>query len=213
MLNRRYDGAAPTVIKGNVPTNFIADALMKLDPGAPTILLHFGLENYLAAILRTPDHEKWVESVTDEVRLAEHPLVGNTDLLSTAQKGAALWFIQMKLYEQLALTYDNVRTLDADLLFSRPAETIRSASNLFGVKMSDEEIARTVESDLFQTYSKNPAVSYDPETRLERRAEAKKRLSVAIAEAREWVEGRIADQGLVKALSKPLLGDRSPLLD
>ncbi len=213
MLNRRYDVAAPVVIKGNVPTNFIADALMKLDPSAPTILLHFGLENYLAAIMRTPDHERWVESVTGEIKLAENPLVGNIDALTTAQKGAALWFVQMKLYEQLASTYDNVRTIDADLLFSRPCETILATRTLFGIGLSEDEVKLRVESDLFRTYSKNPAVAYGADTRLERRAEAKQRLSSAIAEAREWVDSRIATHGLVDALSKPLLGDPSPLLD
>ncbi|HUQ13381.1 MAG TPA: hypothetical protein VM055_03810, partial [Novosphingobium sp.] len=80
MLSRRYDRAAPTLVKANVPVNFMLAEIAAFDPSAPAILLHCGLRDYLLAILRSDHHRGWVRGVTTQ--LAAH--LGDVESLSDA---------------------------------------------------------------------------------------------------------------------------------
>ena len=65
---------------------------------------------------------------------------------------------------------------------------------------------------MFHSYSKNPALDYDPEVRLAREAEAMRRLESELAEARAWAEAARNRHGLVAALDRPLVGEPASLL-
>jgi len=212
LLGKRWEPEAPVIVKANVPVNFIAGRLMAGDPRAPAILLHFPLAQYLAAILRTEGHVRWTEGVFAELSLAESPACAASPPRSAAEKAAALWFAQMKAFEQLLRDYPVTRSLDATCLFGRPAATVDAAARLFGLPLAPGEAEAIAGSELFHSYSKNPALDYDPEVRLAREAEALRRLEREIAEARAWVEGAAARQGLPAALDRPLAGEPAALL-
>lgn len=212
MLGKRFDAAAPTIVKGNVPISMIGDAIADADPGQAAILLHFGLADYCAAVLRTPNHRAWVEHVVGELRLGEDPVVGDVSGLGTAQKAAALWLSMVKRFEALLARHPAMRSLDANRLFDTPAATIGAASDLFGVGLSRVEAAAIAEGPLFATYAKDPALLYDRALRIERRAATMIELASELDAARRWVETRAAIVELPDALDRPLLGDPSPLL-
>ena len=212
MLGKHWETETATIVKANVPVNFIASDLLARDPGAPAILLHFPLANYVGAILRTEGHVRWTESVFAELRLHESPYSAGAEPRSAPEKAAALWFAQMKAFEALLETYPATRSLDATLLFGEPAQAIEAATRLFGLSLRDGEAQAIAGSDLFHSYSKNPALDYDPEVRLAREAEALHRLEAEIDEARAWAKGARARHGLPEALDRPLVGPLALLL-
>jgi hypothetical protein len=212
MLGKRWHADRPVIVKANVPVNFIAARILALDPAAPAIALHFPLAEYVAAILRTEGHVRWTENVFSELRLAQSPYVAGAPPRGPAEKAAALWFAQMKAFESLLRDFPASRSLEASVLFDRPAQTILAAARLFGVEMTEQDARAIAAGELFRSYSKNPALDYDPEVRLAREAEAKRRLAGEITEARAWAEAARERYGLIAALDRPLLGEAAPLL-
>jgi len=212
LLGKRWEQAAPVIAKANVPVNFIADEVMAHDPGASAICLYFPLADYVAAILRTEGHVRWTEGVFEELRLAGSPYAAGHVPLTPAGKAAALWFAQMKAFAALIEKYPAVRSLEAGHFFSNPASTVEVAAGLFGVSLDPGEAEEIAASELFASYSKNPALDYDPEVREAREAEAKARLAGEIAEAVEWARAAKARHGLPDALGRQLVGAAAPLL-
>ena len=212
MLGKRWEPDRPVIVKANVPVNFIAERLLALDPQAPAIVLHFPLANYVAAILRTEGHVRWTEGVFAELRLAESPFCAAAPPASAAEMAAALWFAQMKAFESLLDDYPHVHSLDAGHLFDRPVQSVGAAAQLFGVDLAEGEAEAIARSELFHSYSKNPALDYDPEVRLAREAEAMRRLATEIAQAASWAEAARDRHGLTDALDRPLLGEPVSLL-
>lgn len=211
MLGKRWQADRPVIVKANVPVNFLAERVLALDPAAPAIALHFPLAQYVAAILRTEGHVRWTESVFAELRMDQRSYVVDAPS-GPAEMAAALWFAQMKAFEALLQSYPGARSLEASLLFDRPADIVLAAARLFNVEMSEKEAQETAEGELFSSYSKNPALDYDPEVRLAREAEAMRRLEPEIGQARAWTEAARARHGLVEALDRPLFGGPAPLL-
>ena len=210
MLGKRWEADAPVVVKANVPVNFIARDVLALEPDSAAILLYFPLADYVAAVMRTEGHEKWVESIFAEMRVAESDWAAGAEPRTTAERTACLWFAQMKMFEVLASA--NVRSLCAATLFERPAEAIQASADLFGLALRDGEAQEIATSELFETYSKNPALDYDPEVRAAREAEAKRRLAPQIAAAESWARAARERHGLVESLGSELLGEAPALL-
>lgn len=212
MLGKRFDASSSLVVKGSVPVSLLAGMIAEMDPGQPAILLHFPLKDYCAAVLRTPNHQRWVESVTSEIGLGGDPLVGDIGGLGTAEKAAALWYSMIKRFERLLEVQPAMRSLDANQLFEQSGEVIAGASDLFDAGLSSEEAKSIASGPLFSTYSKNPKVRYESATRIERREQAKVVLADELRRARTWVERRASHHGLPAALDRPLLGGMTPLL-
>ena len=210
MLGKRWEADAPVIVKANVPANFIARDVLALEPETKAILLYFPLAAYVAAVMRTDGHQKWVESIFAEMRLADSPWAAGAEPRTTAERAACLWFAQMKAFEALASA--NVLSLCAAKLFERPAETIEASAELFGLALQNGEAQEIATSELFETYSKNPALDYDAEVRAAREAEAKRRLAPQIAEAESWARAARDRHGLAQSLGSELLGDPPPLL-
>lgn len=212
MYGKRWPFESAVVVKANVPVNCIAEQVMGLNPQAPAVTLYFGLEDYVAAVMRTEGHENWVETVYAELRLDRHPLVCGAVPRSTAERTAALWFMQMKAFEAVLTGFANTRSLDAADFLESPVPAIAAAAQLFGVQLSEADLRAMVGGDLFQTYSKNPTLDYDPEVRLAREAQSKTRLAAEIDAAFAWAEAAKARHGLVEAFAKPLSGATRALL-
>src|SRR3954469_14461070 len=68
MVSKRYGGDLPTIVKANVPVNFLLPDLVAFDSNARAIFLHCGLRDYLLAILRNDKHRAWVRNVTGQLK-------------------------------------------------------------------------------------------------------------------------------------------------
>jgi hypothetical protein len=199
------------MVKANVPVNFLIPALMQEQPDEPAIFLHYGLDDYLLAILRSPMHRGWVQHVANELRPGIEQLTGargpDEDVPVLA---ARLWAAQMLQFEKALQTYPQARSLWAEDLFERPTEVIAAAFGHFGQPQNQAAIEAIVASDLFSRYSKDPRHQFDNAQRVERRARLKGELAAELEAGRAWALAR-GDQ-LPARLAKPLFGEGCALL-
>ncbi|HEX8308308.1 MAG TPA: hypothetical protein VF645_07795 [Allosphingosinicella sp.] len=203
MLSKRYRKDLPTVVKANVPVNFLLPDLVALDPEAPAIFLYASLRDYLLAILRSENHRGWLQRVTAQLAAC----LGDLSGLSDAERCAALWLAQMRAFESAISAMPNARALDAEAFFSAPRPTLKAAAAHLGVPLDDSAIDATVAGPLFATYSKNPELPFDNEARLARRAELEEPLAPELAEAQRWIEAATGESAPAAAT---LGGSRLP---
>jgi hypothetical protein len=210
MLNRRYVANGPVIVKANVPVNLIVDELMAPSPQQAAIAIYFSLEHYLQAILRSPNHRRWVESVSEELKDGIDGLVGPAAPNQTqAITAARLWLAQMLTYDAALRKYPNAASLNAEDLFDTPREVTAASFRHFGQTVDEPELDAITSSELFSRYSKNPNVAFDNAARHERRRALATEIAPEVAEARAYIEA--SGHKLPDRLPKPLIGE-PPLL-
>lgn len=211
LLARRYSANAPVIVKGNVPINFIASALMGAR-AQRAILLYFPLEHYLTAILRSPNHRAWIGNVMSEVGGVVATITGAPVETAPPLAAAQLWLAQIALYADLLTAHPQTLSLNAEHLFNAPRDAVGAAFATFGVAQTTAEIDAIVASDLFTHSAKKPDLAFDNAARLARRERLTRELSGEIAAARTWVAARTASGWLPEKLGNPLSGDAPALL-
>jgi hypothetical protein len=203
MLSKRYREDLPTIVKANVPVNFLLPRLAEADPDARSILLYATLRDYVLAILRSDNHREWLRRVT--AQLAAH--LGDLSSLTDAQRCAALWLAQRRAFADSISLMPNARSLDAEAFFAAPGPVLRAAADHLAVPMSDGEIDAAVTGPLFATYSKNPEEPFDNSARLARRSELEGPLAGELAQAQAWVESATGEiEPAAAALAAARLG-------
>lgn len=195
MLSKRYPDTGTTVIKANVPVNFLLDKIVDADGQASVILLYCGLSDYLLAILRSANHRAWLRNVTAQLA---GPL-GDLSHLPDAELGAALWLAQMQRFAATIKRMPHARSLDAEHFFGNPRETLGAAANHFGIETHEAVIEAIVSGPLFATYSKNPAQPFDNDARIERREALVNEISGELAAGGRWIEKYSADVDAIMA--------------
>lgn len=188
-LGKRYPGDGPTIIKANVPVNFLLPEIAARAATAPALFLTMQLDDYLAAILRSDNHRVWLRGITGH--FADR--LGITHPLADGEAAAALWLGQMRRFGAALTAMPAARTLDAERFFAAPAAALAGAARLFGITTTDAEIARLVQGPLFGTYSKRPEFGFNNAMRLERRAQVAGELAADLAAARAWLASAAPD--------------------
>ena len=183
MLSKRYRGDAPTLIKANVPVNFLLPDVAAADPDARAILLYLPLRPYLQAILRDENHRTWLRTVTTQL---VHYL-GDWSALNDAERAAALWLAQVGAFTAALATMPNARALNAELLFNDPVPVLNAAAAHLGVPLAADAVEAVVAGPLFSTYSKNPNVAFDNAARLARAAEVAAAIAPELDAAEAWI--------------------------
>lgn len=189
MLGRRYVPAEPTVVKANVPVNFLLPQIAAHDPAARAIMLYCALPDYLLAILRSDNHRGWVRNVTTQLAAYLGDMAG----LSDAERAAALWLAQTQRFDQALSAMPDACSLDAEQFFAHPEPVLAAACRHLGVAAAPGAIAAVVAGPLFATYSKNPAVAFDNAARIARRKLLEPALAQDIAAARRWLDKKGVD--------------------
>ncbi|MDO6413293.1 hypothetical protein Q4F19_02760 [Sphingomonas sp. BIUV-7] len=195
MSSKRYRADLPTIVKANVPVNFLLPDLAARDREAGTIFLYLTLHDYLAAILRSDNHRDWLRRVTAQLA----PYLGDTTSLADPERAALLWLAQLRAFAAALATMPNARALDAEIFFADPAPTLLAASLCLGAPMTAGEADAIVRGPLFSTYSKNPAVAFANEDRLARKAELARSLGGEIDQATRWLAANGADAPAILA--------------
>jgi hypothetical protein len=178
---RRYDPSIPTVVKANVPVNFMLAELAALQPASSAVLLHFDLEPYLLAILYSTQHRTWIERITAQLA----PSLPNVPFdAGTAVKAAALWLGQTRHFAALAEGWRGARRLDAEAFFADPpGAALHTATHL---RDGNGSIVTDAEP-LLSHYSKKPEHLFDEEKRRERQAAARILFAAEIEQAKQWL--------------------------
>jgi hypothetical protein len=206
MLARRYPGEKRVIVKANVPVNWIVGELMGFDPAAPAIFLYYALDDYLVAILRSPVHRGWVERVTGNLEAGLARWCGGVAGLSVAERAAALWLAQMRIYADALGRFAHARSLDAEQLFNAPDRAVAAAYAHFGVPIDAAALAALIAGPLFASYSKGPHIAFGNAERLARQGEVRGALAGELRAARALVEARLGDYPLPERLPGALAG-------
>jgi hypothetical protein len=183
MLGKRYRADAPTLVKANVPVNFLLPHLAAADGEARAVLLYLPLRAYLLAILRNENHRGWVRNVTTQLA----PYVGDWSALGDAERAAALWLAQVEAFTATLAAMPNARALNAEFLFNDPVPVLKNAAAHLGIPIAPNAFEAIVAGPLFSTYSKNPSVAFDNAARLARAAEIAAAIAPELAIAEDWV--------------------------
>lgn len=199
MLGKRYRADAPTLVKANVPVNFLLPQLAETDAGARAILLYLPLRAYLLAILRSENHRTWLRNVTGQ--LASY--LGDLSSLTDAERAAALWLAQVDAFTRALADMPHARALNAEAFFTDPTAILALAARHLGVPISGAVLDAAVAGPLFATYSKNPELAFDNATRIARRVEVEQAISPELDAAEAWIARNAArsspDAALVEA--------------
>ena len=195
LLSKRYPETGATVIKANVPVNFLLDAIADADTQAPVILLYCGLTDYLLAILRSANHRAWLRNVTSQLAGS----LGDLSHLPDAELGAALWLAQMQQFAATIKRMPHARSLDAEHFFGMPQEILGAAAKHFSIAANRAAIEAVVIGPLFSTYSKNPAQPFDNNARIERREALVAQICDELAAGVRWIENNATDVDAITA--------------
>jgi hypothetical protein len=189
MLGKRYRADAPTLVKANVPVNFLLPGIAATDSEARAILLYLPLRDYLLAILRNGDHRTWLRNLTGQ--LSQH--LGDLSALSDAERAAALWLAQARAFGGALAAMPNARALNAERFFAAPETVLNAAAAHLGVPIAPAEIAATVAGPLFSTYSKNPSLAFDNAARVTRRQALEQEIAAELDAAEAWIAHNASD--------------------
>jgi hypothetical protein len=212
LLGRRYNPSGPVIVKANVPVNFMIEPLMQMRPEQPAIFLHFSLEHYLLAILRSQGHATWINRVSQELQRGIAGASGAETAPSLPTQAARLWLAQMVIYAKALEIFPNAASLDAEVFFNQPGDVLSACFSHFGQPQERATLGAIVASELFTRYSKDPKMAYTNDTRLNLQGALRRELGGALAEARRWIEGQPVAARLPSKLAKPLVGDGCELL-
>ena len=196
MLSKRYRADLPTIVKANVPVNFLLADLAAFNPQAPAIILYLDLADYLIAVLRSEPNREWVRRIT--TLLSVH--LGDLSGLSEAERAASLWLAQMQGFAAALGRMPNARTLDGDTFLADPRRWLRRAADHLGVPMTEDNLESVVGGPLFAAYSKNPRVPFNNAMRLARRSEFARKLAPELERAQHWIEKK-SDAGLIQKIA------------
>ena len=163
LLARPFACAEATIIKPSNVANGLADVMLALRPDAHALLLHAPLPTFLRSIAKKGlDGRLWVRDL-----LAKQLRDGLIDLgfegedylrLTDLQVAAVGWLAQEALFARLAAKYsERVRTLDSETLLARPEAAIAAIAMLFGMALTDTEIADVIAGPAFTGHSKTGA--------------------------------------------------------
>lgn len=201
MAAKRYRPDAPTLVKANVPVNFILPDITAANAAARAILLFLPLRSYVLAILRNEDHRVWLRNVTAQLA----PVLGDWSAYGDAQRAAALWLAQATAFATTLATLPNARALDAEVFFNDPYPVLSAAARHLGVPIEPVALEQVVAGPLFSTYSKNPGVVFDNAARVARESAVAAAIAPELAEAEDWAARHPARSTLEAALAAAAL--------
>jgi hypothetical protein len=209
LLGRRYAQDQTTIVKTNVPVNFILDPLLALNPDSAGVALYTGFEHYLLSVLKTPMHRRWVMNVSDQLAGGIRATAGldNVDVgtLDPPRAAACLWLAQVTRLRAAVAAHERLRSLDCRELFDRPADVLRAAANLAGIVLSGPETDAIAGGELFRRHAKDPGREFDREARDRELLELATRLGPEVDSARAWMIGTGAWDGVDLPMAPALL--------
>ena len=210
LLARPFEPGEACVIKPSNIVNGLAEGMMRLRPNARCLFLHAPLQSFLTSIARKGMWGRlWVRELLSRqltdglVQLGFEP---KDHLLHTDLQAAAVgWLAQQKLFATLAAQWpERVRTLDSETLVARPSDSLRASSELFGLGVSEEEIAASV-AEVFSRNAKDGSAFAPSQREADRRA-GEALHAEEIGKVTVWAEAVANTANVPMTLPAPLLG-------
>lgn len=183
LVSKRYQAKLPTLIKANVPVNFVLPQLRSLFADAPAIFLYLDLRDYLLAILRSEDHRAWLRRVTQQLGSR----LGDVSALNDAERAAALWLAQVRAFAASISQHPNSRSLNAERFFADPQPVLHAAAKLLTIPLDGPALSGITQGPLFTRYSKNPDQAFDNAARVARSQALVPQLQDELRSAETWI--------------------------
>jgi len=205
MLSRTYGPAEKPVIKLTDSCASLCPSLLDHHPESRLLLMYHRLPRFLVAMLRTQERRAYVRNmlVRAHVDLAQ---CGKQELVTRefGSDGRAAGYLWLGLiYPYLRLLAggpDRVQSLDASDFFERPAGTLRSVGEFFGLGLSDAEIDDRIAAGVLDRDAKHAGQDFNS-GRFERDLdESASALSGEIGDAIAWVTELSRDEPIPASL-------------
>ena len=210
LLARPFEGDSVAIAKPSTVANGLAKAMLKLRPGSSAILIHAPLRDFLISIAKKGlDGRVWTrdlfmamrrEGLTQRLGFDDEAFFGQTDL----QIAAGTWLGQQALFAELAEAFpERVRTIDSSRFLDAPADTIRAASRLFGLELTDGQLDGALSGPMKRN-SKDGA-AFGREAREADYATALAAHEDEVAKVDVWAQAVAKAAGIALKLEHPLL--------
>jgi hypothetical protein len=150
----------PLIKPANVCNGSIAELLSAGRSGAGAILLYSSLTDFLCSILKSDGRRRWARLALDWTwpTSPSHRFLSKIEAADLPDEAVAayVWLWQMYAYLDAFESpgRSGVRSLDCDLFFSRPEETLSAAARFLSLPLPEDAIPRITNSRTFRTYSK-----------------------------------------------------------
>jgi hypothetical protein len=210
LLSRPFAPTEACIVKPSNVVNGLAEAMLKLRPGARCLLLHAPLRDFVTSIARKGMAGRlWVRELLSR-QLAE----GRVDLgfeppdylLHTDLQAAAVgWLAQQAEFARLARQWpERVRTLDSELMVDRAADAVGRCAAWFGLQL-DEAIRDGVVAEQFARNAKDGS-RFAPGQREAARREGAALHAEEIDRVVVWAEAVARTGNVPLSLGSALLG-------
>lgn len=209
LLSRPFEVGEACIIKPSNVVNGLIEASLQLRPESRCLLLHAPLRDFVTSIARKGMPGRlWVRELLSRqlaeglINLGFEPrdYLLHTDL----QAAAVTWLAQNALFARIAERWPNrVRTMDSEVLTSRPGDAVARCADLFGLTI-DDATRETVVSEQFSRNSKDGS-GFAPGQRAAARQEGAALHAEEIDRVVAWAEAVARTAGVPLTLSAPLL--------
>jgi hypothetical protein len=190
-LARPFEGDQAAIVKPSTIVNGLAAAMLGLRPSAKAVLMYAPLEDFLTSIAKKGiDGRLWVrelflimrrEGLVDGLGFGDEQFFGQTDL----QIAAITWLGQQRIFSDVIRRFpERARTLDSDAFLSCPEKALAAAGELFGLPLSEAQIASAAAGALSR--NSKDGKPYDREARTSEYDAARALHGDEIAKVASW---------------------------
>ena len=190
LYSRRFGVDQSVLIKGNVPLNFVVDELHSVMPNLNGIMLYVDLKDYLISILKAEQRRAWAKHVVAElsIKLKSTEEFSNLDLasLTDGQNALILWLQQIRIFETLAQSNNQLVALNAQKLFGGPTKVITECCQHLALKITEHDIQALKQTGLFEQHAKQPNLAYTSEIRAADNEQLRETYANEIDQSVDW---------------------------
>jgi len=201
LLERPWAAGETIVVK---PTNFanrLVDRILAERPKARAILLYSDVQTFLRSLLKRGMFGRITGRRLFNQLSGWSPLnfgYGVSEVLeqTDVQIAALAWLMQIHHFDAIARAFGpRVLVLDSTTLLADPAAALHKSSALFGLGLSDEQLATIASGPVFSRHSKFSDRDYDAKAREKDHQAVADAYSEELSMVVQWIEAVAAKVG------------------
>lgn len=211
LLTRTYSESEKPVVKLTDTCINLCPDLLDYHEDSRVLLLYHRLPRFLTAILRDEQRRAYARGMLDRANLdleAAGKLASvDPRSLTDGRCAAYVWIGLMYPYLSLLERYPGrVRSLDAEVFFARPRETLEALGGFFRIGLTAGQIDQQLSSGILDRHAKDADRVFDDADYETEIAATAARLGDEIKDALDWASTITADDPIPGNLPDPLIG-------
>lgn len=212
LLSRSYVESERTLVKANIPCNFILPEIMSHHPDSKGLLLYQDLKPFLASVLRhAPQRDRWMRTLMANLSGVMRTLdvFRNIDLdaiTRDTQVYACIWIAQIYQFRSLLESEGHrLRTINSETLYRQPRSVIESAFSFLDIEVSAGQVDQIMQRPLWHEHAKFRGYSFRNADREAVLADQYRKFSAEIDAGSHFAEKVLAPTDLAAPLGQPLM--------